>query len=111
MLRLLIALCLLLAHAPAHAQQADQVVTGEITGADHESYRQIPFDVPEGTRRITVRLAYDKANRTVVDLGLFDPERFRGWSGGTRDRFTISASDASHRPGGAGQTPCALGTA
>ncbi|NWP75086.1 PHP domain-containing protein, partial [Escherichia coli] len=49
----------------------------------------------EGTRRITVRLAYDKANRTVVDLGLFDPERFRGWSGGTRDRFTISASDAT----------------
>jgi len=95
MLRLLIALCLLLVHAPAYAQQADQVMTGEITGADHETYKQIPFDVPDGARRITVRLSYDKANRTVVDLGLFDPERFRGWSGGTRNRFTIAASDAS----------------
>ncbi|OSZ70245.1 phosphotransferase [Sphingomonas sp. IBVSS2] len=93
--RLLIALALLLVHAPAYAQQADQVMTGEITGADHETYKQIPFDVPEGVERITVRLSYDKANRTVVDLGLFDPRRFRGWSGGTRDRFTIAASDAS----------------
>jgi len=95
MLRLLPALALLLLQTPAHAQQADQVATGEITGADHETYKQIPFDVPEGTERITVRLTYDKANKTVVDLGVFDPQRFRGWSGGTRDRFTLSASDAS----------------
>ncbi|MCW4463103.1 CehA/McbA family metallohydrolase [Sphingomonas sp. BT-65] len=80
---------------PAAAQEADRTVTGEITGTDHQTYREIPFDVPAGVERITVRLTYDKANRTVVDLGVFDPERFRGWSGGTRDRFTLAPSDAT----------------
>ncbi|MGK6354725.1 CehA/McbA family metallohydrolase [Sphingomonas sp. DT-207] len=93
--RTLIALLLALAPATAEAQEADRVVTGEITGADHQNYKPIPFDVPAGVERITVRLTYDKTNRTVIDLGMWDPERFRGWSGGTRDRFTIAASDAS----------------
>ncbi|HEY0624898.1 CehA/McbA family metallohydrolase [Sphingomonas sp.] len=90
---LLAALACLL--TPAAAQEADRTVTGEITGADHQTYKAIPFDLPAGVERITVRLTYDKANRTVIDLGLFDPERFRGWSGGTRDRFTLSEGDAT----------------
>ncbi len=92
--RLLLAALACLA-TPAAAQEADRTVTGEITGADHQTYKAIPFDVPAGVERITVRLTYDKANRTVVDLGIFDPQRFRGWSGGTRDRFTLSESDAT----------------
>lgn len=94
-LRALTALLLALAPASARAQAADQVVTGEVTGADHQTYKQIPFDVPRGVERIAVRVAYDKANRTVIDLGLWDPERFRGGSGGNRDRFTVSPSDAT----------------
>lgn len=80
---------------PASAQEAARTITGEITGTDHQTYKAIPFDVPPDVERITVRLTYDKVNRTVVDLGVFDPERFRGWSGGARDRFTLSASDAT----------------
>ncbi|WP_447728318.1 CehA/McbA family metallohydrolase [Sphingomonas koreensis] len=95
MVRLLLAAALAFAVMPASAQEADHTVTGEITGADHQTYKAIPFDVPAGVERITVRLTYDKANRTVVDLGVFDPGRFRGWSGGTRDRFTLSPSDAT----------------
>lgn len=82
-----------LAATPAIAQDAS--VTGELTRADFETYREVPFAVPAGVDRITVRLAYDKAEKTVVDLGLWDPARFRGWSGGTRDRMTVSATDAS----------------
>ncbi|WP_423601919.1 CehA/McbA family metallohydrolase [Sphingomonas sp. MS122] len=93
--RLLLAAALACVASSATAQEADRTVTGEITGADHQTYKAIPFDVPAGVERITVRLTYDKANKTVVDLGVFDPERFRGWSGGTRDRFTLSASDAT----------------
>jgi hypothetical protein len=83
--------------APATAQEAapDLVLTGEITGADHQQYRPVRFAVPRGVERITVTLSYDKADKTVVDMGVWDPERFRGWSGGTRDRFTIAASDAT----------------
>ncbi|ATY31573.1 CehA/McbA family metallohydrolase [Sphingomonas psychrotolerans] len=89
---------LLAALAPAAAAQErvpDVVLTGDITGADHERYKPLSFDVPKGVERITVTLDYDKANKTVIDLGLWDPERFRGWSGGARSRFTLSASDAT----------------
>ncbi|PTQ12864.1 phosphotransferase [Sphingomonas oleivorans] len=74
---------------------ADLVLTGRIGGADHQSYREVPFDVPDGVSRISVTFDYDKANRTVIDLGLFDPVRFRGWSGGSKSQFTVSASDAT----------------
>lgn len=99
------------AASPAAAQ--DLVVTGELTRADFETYREVPVTVPAGVDRITVRLSYDKAERTVVDLGLWDPVRFRGWSGGTRDRITLSAADASpgYLPGPlpAGQWKVTLG--
>jgi hypothetical protein len=81
--------------APAAAQEPDARFTGEISRADHESYPSIPFAVPEGVERITIRLHYDKANKTVIDLGLWDPQRFRGWSGGTRDMLTVGESDAT----------------
>lgn len=77
------------------APAADLTLDGRITGADHQHYRPVPFDVPPGVDRITVILSYDKSNKTVIDMGLWDGERFRGWSGGARDRFTIAPSDAS----------------
>lgn len=92
------ALLAIAAPAAAIAQEGpapDLVLTGAITGADHQHYKPVPFDVPKGVERITVTLSYDRSNKTVTDLGLWDPERFRGWSGGTRDRFTIAASDAT----------------
>jgi hypothetical protein len=106
----LLALGLLLA-APAAAQDAS--LSGELTRADFETYREVPFTVPAGVERITVRLTYDKAEKTVVDLGIWDPQRFRGWSGGTRDRMTVSATDATpgYLPGPlpAGQWKVVLG--
>lgn len=94
---ILFAAALALAGAAAASEPAppDLAVAGEITGADHQTYREVPFDVPDGVERITVMLSYDKSNRTVVDMGVWDPARFRGWSGGTRDRFTIAPSDAT----------------
>ncbi|MBW8745697.1 MAG: PHP domain-containing protein, partial [Sphingomonas sp.] len=74
---------------------ADRVVTGEIRGADNQTYKEVPFDVPPGVERITVTLAYDKSTKTVIDLGRWDPHGFRGWSGGSRDRFTLAPSDAT----------------
>ena len=77
------------------------VLTGQLTGADHESYKEIPFQVPDGVKRITISVEYDRENRTVVDLGLFDPDRFRGWSGGNKASFSIAETDAtpSYLPG------------
>lgn len=82
---------------PAAAAAAPyQVLTGELTGPDHEHYRNVPFDLPEGVTRLTIQFSYGgKAERSVIDLGLSDPQRFRGWSGGTRDHMTLSMEEAT----------------
>lgn len=88
--------------APGAAAAQDLVLRGELTGADHQTYREVPFEVPAGTGRITVEVSYTgREARTTVDLGLRDPERFRGWSGGNKTRFTVSAEEAtpSYLPG------------
>ncbi len=100
-----IGLALLLQVATARAQTPrapDLILTGTLTGAAHETYTEVPFKVPAGVERITVEFAYTgKAERSVIDLGLRDPERFRGWSGGNKSGFTLAESDAtpSYLPG------------
>lgn len=80
------------AAAPAALQAPTQItLTGEITRADHQTYREIPFDVPPGTGRIAVEFAYTgKDQRTVIDIGLRDPGGQRGWSGGNKSQFEIT---------------------
>jgi len=96
----LAAACLAL---PVQATPApDLTLTGAMTGADHQTYREVPFRVPAGVTRLTVEFAYTgKDQKSVIDLGLRDPQRFRGWSGGNKNRFTVSDSDAtpSYLPG------------
>lgn len=78
------------------------VLTGEITRTDHQTYREIPFDVPPGTGRIDVEFAYTgRENRTVIDIGLRDPDGQRGWSGGNKSHFEVSEFSAtpSYAPG------------
>ncbi|CAN5241452.1 CehA/McbA family metallohydrolase [soil metagenome] len=80
----------------------DLVVVGTMTGADHETYREVPFKVPAGVARMTVEFDYTgKAERSVIDLGIRDPQRFRGWSGGNKKSFVIEEADAtpSYLPG------------
>jgi hypothetical protein len=80
----------------------DLVLTGAITRADHETYVELGFDVPAGLDRLTVSFDYDtREQRTTIDLGLFDPDRFRGWSGGDKATFTVGTIDAtpSYLPG------------
>lgn len=86
-----------------HAQpKADIVLKGTITGSQNNSYVEAPFAVPEGIVSITVAFRYSgKDQHTALDVGLLDPERFRGWSGGNKDHFTISTTNAtpSYLPG------------
>lgn len=81
---------------PPLAPPQHLVLTGEITRADHQTYREIPFTVPEGTQRIEIDFAYTgKENRTVIDLGLRDPQGQRGWSGGNKSRIEIEENIAT----------------
>ena len=79
----------------------DLLLEGAITREDHETYRALPFDVPEGVLRITVAFEYERVHRTTIDLGLLDTRGFRGWSGGDKSLITLSAEDAtpSYLPG------------
>jgi hypothetical protein len=93
---------------------ADLVLHGSLTGADNQTYRLVPFDVPAGTSRLTIDFDYTTRDaHTTIDLGLLGPDGLRGWSGGNKRRFTISATDAtpSYFPGpiGAGRWNLLLG--
>ena len=99
----LAALSVLFACAAQAAERApDLVLTGTLTGQDHQTYREVPFKVPAGMGRLTVAFDYTgKDERSVIDLGLRDPRRFRGWSGGNKARFTVDEAWAtpSYLPG------------
>ncbi|MFN3583871.1 CehA/McbA family metallohydrolase [Phenylobacterium sp.] len=86
--------------SPAAAQ--DLTLAGVMTHADLATYREVPFKVPAGVSAVTVEFDYQgKAERSVIDLGVRDPIRFRGWSGGNKARFTVADTWAtpSYLPG------------
>jgi hypothetical protein len=75
-------------------------------GIDQWAY--VPFDVPAGINRIDVSTSHDQFSllgigRNVLDLGIFGPAGhelgnfagFRGWSGGARAGFMLSAVNAT----------------
>lgn len=101
----LLFLLLLLASATVHAappNAPDLVLEGEVHSSQNKSYFEVPFSVPAGVHRLTVFFENQgKDQRTVLDLGIADPVRFRGNSGGNKDHFTISETDAtpSYLPG------------
>lgn len=75
---------------------------GKVHPSQHKSYIEAPFTVPAGTHRITVSFHnLGQSQRTVLDLGIADPYRFRGASGGNKQQFTLSETDAtpSYLPG------------
>ena len=80
----------------------DIVLRGTLSGDDHQSYREVAFRVPNGVRRLIVDFTYSGHEaHTTLDIGLRDPQRFRGWSGGNKARFMIEDALAtpSYLPG------------
>ncbi|MBB1254191.1 PHP domain-containing protein, partial [Streptomyces sp. OF3] len=84
----------------------------------------LPVQVPRGVRELTVAYRYDRPEvppgtpGNALDIGVLDErgtgsDAFRGWSGGFRDTFTISAERATpgYLPGpvGAGTWHVVLG--
>lgn len=83
--------------------------TGSFSGVGTPDWHYLPVEVPEGVREIEVSYAYEKTDTglgfsaNVIDIGIFDPSGhdlgdaagFRGWSGGARDSFRISATRAT----------------
>lgn len=86
----------------AQTGSPDIVLQGKVSGTQNKTYFEIPFQVPARVHRISVNFGYTgKDHKTTLDLGIADPERFRGNSGGNKIHFTIGESDAtpSYLPG------------
>ncbi|HET6502951.1 MAG TPA: CehA/McbA family metallohydrolase [Amycolatopsis sp.] len=93
--------------APATGQQT-RTVTGTFP-PDIPDWYYLPVELPAGVNQIDVVYSYDRPSvpagirGNACDIGMFGPEGFdlgnqrgfRGWSGGFRDRFSISATDAT----------------
>jgi predicted metal-dependent phosphoesterase TrpH len=91
-----------LALAPWAVAQQDLVLTGDVKGTQHKTYFDVPFTVPAGVHRISVDFHYTgRDQRATLDIGIADPHRFRGESGGNKSHFTIGEADAtpSYLPG------------
>ncbi len=57
-------------------------------------WHYLPFEVGPDCPGVRIELAYDRA-AGVLDLGLIDPDGWRGWSGGARDHVLIGPASAT----------------
>jgi hypothetical protein len=77
-------------------------------------YFGVAFAVPEGVREVEVRHD-DLSEANILDWGLRDPTRFRGWGGGNTEPAVVSvdAASRSYLPGAipAGQWTVMIGQA
>ncbi|MEV6833814.1 CehA/McbA family metallohydrolase [Streptomyces sp. NPDC051133] len=89
---------------PADAPRPGDKVTTTYPGHSpfgFDQWASVQFVVPQGVNRITVSRTFDHYDglpgimADVLDIGLYGPSGFRGWSGGARDGFTVSGADAT----------------
>jgi hypothetical protein len=94
----------------------DRVVTGSFPAALQGSYVMVPVTVPRGTEGLRVKYCYSQpagpttaGARNTLDLGLWDPEGFRGWGGSSHPDVTVSrlgfSSEAEYRADPRGDVP------
>lgn len=74
----------------------DLVLTGTVDRANYQRNVAVPFTVPKGVTRIAIELTYTRPDgKTVINLGLFDGERFRGWSGSNKHAVVLDETSAT----------------
>lgn len=97
-MRWLLLICMALMAVPATASDRapDIVLQGVVRSADRATTRDLTFAVPEGMAQVRVVFTFEGRDRGVaINLGVTDPQRFRGWGGGTKYAFTIGEAFAS----------------
>ncbi|GBF74025.1 phosphoesterase [Paenibacillus sp. 598K] len=66
-----------------------------ITSDQQGQYLEQAFDMPAGMETIEVCMEVSQDRQAVIDLGIADPYRLRGWSGGARTSFSIGPAFAT----------------
>ena len=71
--------------------------TGRWTLEDRfaSAWQYLPVEVPAGTCALRAELEYERSAAAVMDLGCLGAAGFRGWSGGARRAFVITADAAT----------------
>ena len=101
--------CIFISSLLGLGQVAQAQAPVELTKAGHvpadSLYRlfYVPIEVPAGTREIRVQESYSHQGKNVLNMGIYDPTGyqpgttagFRGWSGGAKNEFFLSAQAAS----------------
>jgi len=74
-----------------------EVLEREITSGEQGKYIDVTFLMPKNIERVTVKIKVEalENQENVIDLGVRDPYRVRGWSGGARREFFISEERAT----------------
>jgi hypothetical protein len=86
-----------------------------ISHEEENLYIEVPFQVPAGTEQIkvTMEVIQEGVASSIIDLGVKDQSRVRGWSGGARTEFFIHLAKATpgylHGPIEAGEWAVLLG--
>ncbi|CAG7653711.1 CehA/McbA family metallohydrolase [Paenibacillus allorhizosphaerae] len=72
-------------------------LTRVIEHSEQSAYIEIPFDMPDHVEELFVsyRVQPHGEGKAVVDLGVRDQRRVRGWSGGARKEFRIGLEKAT----------------
>ena len=87
----------------AAGETVTHTMSGTFQPGTAPDWHYVPVDVPRGVWEIAVSYTYDRPEPNLpggmagntLDIGIFDPEGFRGWSGGARSSFRLSRSDAT----------------
>jgi len=64
---------------------------------EQSTYIEVPFDMPERVEKLHIVYEVEShgEGRAVIDLGVRDGRRLRGWSGGARSEFVIGLEQAT----------------
>ncbi|WP_045518402.1 CehA/McbA family metallohydrolase [Neobacillus niacini] len=74
-----------------------EIKTRFISSNEEGLYIEIPFTLPADTEQIKVKLEVIQEGlaSSIIDLGVKDQNRIRGWSGGARSEFFIHQAKAT----------------
>ena len=103
---------ILVGFCPIPGLAQDYFFDGDAGPDEVGSYLLLDFDVPDGTTRIDVAYSYENAGDgsggtssplaglldDVIDIGLYDPDGFRGWSGSNKSAFSVALSAEATTP-------------
>lgn len=80
-----------------HECSKTETISRRILHDEESSYIEVPFIVPAGTEQIKVKMEViqEGVASSIIDLGVKDQNRVRGWSGGARSEFFIHQAKAT----------------